>query len=84
MAGIADFEVEDERYERKDVDPELRVLARSEGHPSVYVKSYGAGRVCYLAPGHDRRSLAHPYAQLVRQAIAWAAHPVPGREDGPR
>jgi type 1 glutamine amidotransferase len=84
-AGVADFEVEDERYELKELDSALRVLARAEGHPSVYVKSYGAGRVCYLAPGHDRRSLAHPaYAQLVRQAITWAARPVPGREDGPR
>ena len=75
-AGVPDFEVEDERYELKDVDPELRVLARAEGHPSVYVKSYGAGRVCYVATGHDRRALGHPaHAQLVRQAIAWVARP---------
>ena len=33
-----------------------------------------AGRVCYIAPGHDQRALGRPeYAQLFNQAIAWAA-----------
>jgi type 1 glutamine amidotransferase len=73
-AGIASFEVEDERYELKDEAPDLRVLACAEGFPSVYVREHGRGRVCYVAPGHDRRTLElAAYAQLVRQAIAWAA-----------
>jgi type 1 glutamine amidotransferase len=73
-AGLDSFEVEDERYELKDEAPDLGVLARAEGHPSVYVREHGRGRVCYIAPGHDRRTLELPqYAQLVRQAIAWAA-----------
>jgi len=73
-AGLESFEVEDERYELKDDAPDLKVLARAEGHPCVYVRQHGRGRVVYVAPGHDRRTLALPrYAQLVRQAIAWAA-----------
>jgi uncharacterized protein len=73
-AGLASFEVEDERYELRDEAPDLRVLARAEGFPSVYVRQHGRGRVCYLAPGHDRRTLElAPYARLVHQAIAWAA-----------
>lgn len=75
-AGIDSFEVEDERYELKDEAPDLRVLASAEGHPSVYVRQHGRGRVCYIALGHDRRTLElAPYAHLVRQAIQWAARP---------
>lgn len=73
-AGLDSFEVEDERYELTDEAADLAILARAEGHPSVYVRQHGRGRVCYVAPGHDRRTLALPqYAQLVHQAIAWAA-----------
>ena len=73
-AGLDCFEVEDERYELKDEATDLRVLARAEGHASVYVRQHGRGRVCYVAPGHDRRTLELPqYARLVHQAIAWTA-----------
>jgi type 1 glutamine amidotransferase len=74
VAGLPAFEVVDERYELKDVADDITVLARADGHPMVYVRQHGAGRVCYIAPGHDARSLGRPeYAQLVHQAIAWAA-----------
>src|SRR3712207_6417255 len=59
-AGIPAFEVEDERYELKDVLDDITVLARAEGHPMVYVRQHGRGRVCYIAPGHDHRSLSRP------------------------
>lgn len=73
-AGIDAFTVEDELYHLTDVADDIRVLASAEEQPMVYVRQYGAGRVCYIAPGHDRRSLACPaYAQLVHQAIAWSA-----------
>lgn len=72
--GIPDFEVEDERYEVRPVVDDLQVLASAEGHPMVYVRQLGQGRICYIAPGHDERALAHPtYVRLVHQAIAWAA-----------
>lgn len=72
--GIDSFEIEDERYELQDVAEDIQVLASAEGHPSIYTRQHGAGRVCYLAPGHDRRTLALPvYGKLVDQAIEWAA-----------
>ena len=75
-AGIEPLEIEDERYELRDLLPDVEVLAQAEGFPMVYARPCGQGRVCYIAPGHDQRSLGHPaYAQLVRQAIAWAARP---------
>lgn len=74
MIGIPAFEIEDELYELKEVLPDIEVLAEAEGFPMVYARPYGQGRVCYIAPGHDQRTLAKPeYAQLVHQAIAWVA-----------
>jgi type 1 glutamine amidotransferase len=82
-AGLEDYDHEDELYEltadvvdrQNDVPlQDVRVLAEAEGHPMVYVKTYGAGRVVYLASGHDRRSLGQPtYATLFARAVAWAA-----------
>lgn len=72
--GMSSFEIEDERYELGDVADGLRILANAEGFPMIYATEYGAGRVCYLAPGHDHRTLSRPeYQQLVAQAIDWAA-----------
>jgi type 1 glutamine amidotransferase len=72
--GIEDFEVEDERYEVRPAADDLEVLARADGHPMVYVRQQGKGRVCYVAPGHDERALRHPaYVRLVHQALAWVA-----------
>jgi len=81
--GLDHYEHEDELYEltgdfvdRKNVVPlsGSRVLAEAEGHPMVYVKQHGQGRVAYLASGHDARSLEHPtYRTLFTRAVAWAA-----------
>ena len=81
--GLEDYEHEDELYEltadvvdrQNDVPLEgVRVLAEAEGHPMVYVKEFGAGRVAYLASGHDERSLGHPtYRTLFARAVDWAA-----------
>lgn len=72
--GIAPFTIEDEIYHLTDVAGDIAVLAWAEGQPMVYVRQHGAGRVCYIAPGHDRRTLGRPeYARLVHQAIGWAA-----------
>lgn len=74
VAGVTAFEVEDERYELADLAADSEVLAQAEGFPMVYTRRHGAGRVCYIAPGHDGRALGQPaYARLVHQAIAWAA-----------
>src|SRR5688572_11269857 len=85
--GLTDYEHEDELYELtgdyenpKNLlpitgpDSGIRVLAEAEGHPMVYVKQHGSGRVAYLASGHDPRSLDHPtYRALFTRSVAWAA-----------
>jgi type 1 glutamine amidotransferase len=50
------------------------MLASAEGHPLLYVKQYGRGRVHYNGLGHDTKALTSPpYRQLVRQGLAWVA-----------
>jgi len=72
--GIESFEIEDERYELTDLQEGLQILASAEGHPMIYVTEFGAGRVCYIAPGHDARTLGLPvYATLVHRAISWTS-----------
>ena len=54
--------------------PDLHVLASAEGHPLLYVRSFGRGRVHYNALGHDTKALTHPsFRRLVRQGLAWVA-----------
>jgi len=73
-AGLAPFTIEDELYQLTAVASDIRVLAWADEQPMVYVRQQGAGRVCYIAPGHDRRTLScAAFAQLVQQAIDWTA-----------
>jgi len=74
-AGIEDFEIEDELYIVEGDQTQWHIIARGEGHPLLYTKTYGSGRVHYNALGHDLRALQHPsFQQLVLNAVAWAAH----------
>lgn len=78
-AGLSDFELFDEYYEFELADEAVTVLAqrhRGDGVviPVLYTREYGAGRVVYLALGHDMRSWGEPPVRaLVRQALRWAA-----------
>jgi len=78
-AGVADFELFDEYYEFELADEKVTVLAqrrRADGViiPVMYAREVGAGRVVYLALGHDMRAWGEPpFRTLVRQALAWAA-----------
>jgi len=77
--GIEDFELFDEYYEFELADNDITVLAqrhRADGVviPVMYARRVGAGRVVYLALGHDLRSWGEPpVRELVRRAIQWAA-----------
>jgi len=81
-AGVTDFELFDEYYEFELADEKITVLAqrhRADGVtiPVMYAREVGAGRVVYLALGHDMRAWGEPpFRALVRQALAWAS----GRE----
>ena len=78
-AGVSDFDLFDEYYEFEFADDEVSVLAqrhRADGAviPVLYTREFGAGRVVYLALGHDMRSWGEPPVRtLVRQALRWAA-----------
>ena len=78
-AGVETFDLFDEYYEFEFADDDVTVLAqrhRDDGVviPVLYVREVGAGRVVYLALGHDMRSWGEPAVRaLVRQAIQWAA-----------
>ena len=77
--GVADFELFDEYYEFEPADDDVTVLAqrhRADGEviPVLYAREFGAGRVIYLALGHDMRSWGEPPVRaLVRQALLWAS-----------
>lgn len=77
--GIADFELFDEYYEFELADDDVQVLARrhrADGAeiPVMYAREAGAGRVVYLALGHDLRSWGEPpVRELVRRALLWTA-----------
>jgi type 1 glutamine amidotransferase len=82
-AGLTDFTLHDEHYEFAFADDDVTVLAqrhRADGAviPVVYAREVGAGRVVYLALGHDMRSWGEPPVRtLVMQALRWAS----GRSD---
>ena len=79
LSGVADFELFDEYYEFELADEKITVLAqrhRADGViiPVMYAREVGAGRVVYLALGHDMRAWGEPpFRALVRQALAWAS-----------
>jgi type 1 glutamine amidotransferase len=78
-AGLSDFELFDEYYEFELAADDVTVLAqrhRADGQviPVAYAKDHGAGRVVYIALGHDMRAWGEPsFRALVRQALRWTA-----------
>ena len=77
--NVQDFDLFDEYYEFELADDKIEILAqrhRADGVviPVMYVREVGAGRVVYLALGHDMRAWGEPpFRRLVSQALAWAA-----------
>jgi type 1 glutamine amidotransferase len=74
-SGVTDFSVKDEPY-LVDRYPGSDVLLTGEWdeavHPLGWAKTYGDGRVCYLANGHDQNSLDAPMVRrLIRNAARW-------------
>jgi hypothetical protein len=75
--GVSDFELFDEQHLLRVDEGEAIVLATSQGQdgtvsPAVFVREFGEGRVCYLAPGHTLTVLQTPsYRRLLANAIDW-------------
>ncbi len=73
---IDSFRITDELYICEKRAKRLRVLAtalwQGEKHPMVYVRSYGKGRVCYVAPGHDERTFSNPlFQRICGKGVRW-------------
>ncbi|MCD6302521.1 MAG: ThuA domain-containing protein [Anaerolineae bacterium] len=73
-ADMDDFAIEDELYIIEGDLTQWHILARAEGHPIIYTKTWGQGRVYSNALGHDTRALENPsFQELVRRGVAWVA-----------
>ena len=73
-AGLEDFDIQDELYIIEGDITQWHVLARSEGHPIVYTKTWGQGRVYSNAMGHDSQAINQPtFQELIIRGIQWAA-----------
>jgi len=76
VAGVRDFEVDDERYSFLRVGPAVHALAWHEHdgrrHPLLWAREYGAARVVYDALGHDAASYDAPEArELIARSARW-------------
>jgi len=74
--GIEEFFVKDEQY-ILDYDPRVNVLAtalwKGQAMPVVWTKSWGEGRVFYLALGHDAAACEHEqFKSLLVRGARWA------------
>ena len=81
--GLDDFDVMDELYTRPRTRDSLEPLmvAEWEGqdHPMLWTRRWGAGRICYLAPGHGVETFANlRYRALLQRCALWAAGPASG------
>jgi len=78
VQGLPDeFMVRDEQY-ILDYDPRVNVLANAlyqgRAMPVAWTKSWGRGRVFYLALGHDPAACRHEmFRELLRRGALWAA-----------
>jgi hypothetical protein len=75
--GVESFAVHDEFYiQHYDPGIEVHMAAfdRGVGHPMVWSRAEGEGRVAHIAVGHGPRTWRlDPYQQLMAQAAAWLA-----------
>lgn len=75
FAGIEPFTVDDELYLHElQPDIEMRFVTDHGGRavPVVWTRTAGAGRVCYVCPGHRSASVRHPAVkEIVRRGMLW-------------
>jgi type 1 glutamine amidotransferase/glyoxylase-like metal-dependent hydrolase (beta-lactamase superfamily II) len=75
--GVESYEVADEQHTPVPSPGKVHIFLKSNSEEGVeaaagWTREFGKGRVCYLANGHTRESLAHPMVQLLlRNAIRW-------------
>ncbi len=75
--GVEDFSVADEQHTPPYDEKRVHLLLRNRsdnGETAAAGWAYepGKGRLCHLANGHTRESLAHPmYQRLMQNAVRW-------------
>lgn len=74
--AVGDFDIDDERYARVRVSPDVVRLAYHEfegtRHPLVWLRENGSSKLMYDALGHDHRSFeSESHLRLIRQGIRW-------------
>jgi type 1 glutamine amidotransferase len=77
LAGLADFEVADERYLRLQAIGRVMVVAEhtyeGRSHPTAWLRHYGRSRVAADLLGHDERSFESAgHRELVARLARWA------------
>jgi type 1 glutamine amidotransferase len=77
--GLDEFMVTDEQY-ILDYDHRVHVLAsalwKGDAMPVAWTKSWGNGRVFYLALGHDANACQHEmFGTLLQRGALWAGTP---------
>ncbi|MGN6425637.1 MAG: ThuA domain-containing protein [Leifsonia sp.] len=76
VSGLADFEVDDERYTDLRVAPGVLPLASHEHagreHPLIWTRRYGPARIVYDALGHDAASYdSATHREILARAVRW-------------
>jgi type 1 glutamine amidotransferase len=76
VAGLADFEVFDERYSYLQTEPGVALLCDHEyedqRHPIVWARETDRARVVYDGLGHDTRSYdSAGHVELVERSVRW-------------
>ena len=82
IAGIGDFDVDDERYSWMRVDAAVRTLAWQEHdgvrHPLLWTHSYEGASVVYDALGHDDRSYdSAEHREILVRSARWLLGELP-------
>ncbi len=84
VRGLAAFDITHEHYQLELTAPGEVIAWREPApgcgagrEPVCYVRSLGAGRVCYLQLGHDMRVWDEPAVrELIARAARWACRPL--------
>lgn len=72
--GLENYTVNDELFFLQGDQTQWQVLARAQGHPVMYAKTFGLGRVFVSALGHDEtRFLVPNTTEVMRRGALWAA-----------
>jgi predicted dehydrogenase/type 1 glutamine amidotransferase len=74
---IPDFRVTDELYildkfQANGVEVLATAMWKNKPQPMAYTKTFGKGKVFFLALGHDERALMHPeFQKMLRRGVDW-------------